>query len=122
MLRVWRHGHDLNPIDLVAMAVASCLQIVMAKAAEGKGLDLTGTWAETSYELKDYKIASITVNIHSPQKPSDADRAFLEQESNRCPVYLAVKDSVTVKVTFAWGTKDSPKAAPQATACCSKRG
>ena len=63
-------GEDLNPIDLVAMGVASCMMIVMAKAAEGKGMDLTGTWAETRYELKDYKIASITVTIHSPYSPS----------------------------------------------------
>ena len=110
-------GVDLNPIDLVAMGVASCLMIVMAKGAEGKGLNLTGTWADTSYELKDYKIASITVKIHLPQTPSEADRAFLEQESRRCPVYLAVKDAVSVSLAFAWGdkTKPSPKAS---SSCC----
>jgi uncharacterized OsmC-like protein len=98
-------GEDLNPIDLLAMGVASCMMIVMAKGAEGKGLDLTGMWAETSYELKDYKIVSITVSVHSPFSPSEAERAFLEQESYRCPVYLAVKDGVDVKVAFAWGDK-----------------
>jgi len=68
-LCLWRQGADLNPIDLVAMGVGSCLMIVMAKAAEAKGLDLTGTWADASYDLKDYKIASITVKIHSPFSP-----------------------------------------------------
>ena len=97
-------GVDLNPIDLVAMGVASCLMIVMAKGAEGKGLNLTGTWADTSYELKDYKIASLAVTIHSPCSPSGTQRDFLETESHRCPVYLAVKDGVDVKVAFDWGT------------------
>ncbi len=103
-------GEDLNPIDLVAMGVASCMMIVMAKGAQGKGIDLTGTWAEASYELKDYLIASITVTLHSPCSPSEADRAFLEKESHRCPVYLAVKDSVAVKVAFDWGTAAVPTA------------
>ena len=64
-------GEDLNPIDLVAMGVASCMLIVMAKSAEGKGIDLTGTWADAAYDLKDYKIASMTVTIHSPYSPPE---------------------------------------------------
>jgi uncharacterized OsmC-like protein len=113
-------GEDLNPIDLLAMGVASCMLIVMAKSAEGKGIDLSGSWAETGYELKDYKIASVTVSIHSPYAPAAADREFLEKESRRCPVYLAVKNGTDVRVGFTWGTKAAPKAAP---ACsCAKCG
>ena len=78
-------GEDLNPIDLVAMGVASCMLIVMAKGAEGKGIDLTGTWADAAYELKDYKIASITVTIHSPQSPSEADRLFWRRRAIAAP-------------------------------------
>ncbi|MGA2798901.1 MAG: OsmC family protein [Thermoguttaceae bacterium] len=110
-------GLDLNPIDLMAMGLASCLMIVMAKSAEGKGLDLTGTWAETDYTLKDYKITSFAVTIHSPFSPSEAERAFLEQESNRCPVYLSVKDSVEVKVAFEWCEKSSPAGKKTAKSC-----
>jgi uncharacterized OsmC-like protein len=98
-------GEDLNPIDLVAMGVASCMMIVMAKSAECKNINLTGTWAEAAYELKDYKIASISATIHSPSLPSEENRVFLEQESYRCPVYLAVKDGTSVKVTFDWGSQ-----------------
>jgi uncharacterized OsmC-like protein len=111
-------GEDLNPIDLVAMGVASCMIIVMAKSAEGKNIDLTGTWADAAYELKDYKIASMTVTIHSPYSPSEADRTFLEKESHRCPVYLAVKDGVAVTVAFDWGTTAAP--AGKAAKSCSK--
>lgn len=111
-------GEDLNPIDLVAMGVASCMMIVMAKGAEGKGLDLTGTWADAAYELKDYKIASVTVTIHSPYSPSKDERAFLENESFRCPVYLAVKDGTTVNTKFDWGTKAVPQSTPSCSQCC----
>ena len=110
-------GEDLNPIDLVAMGVASCMVIVMAKGAEGKGLDLTGTWAETSYVLKDYLIASIAVTIHSPYSPSEADQTFLEKESRRCPVYISVKDTVKVTVTFDWGTAAAPAAKKAGKSC-----
>ena len=111
-------GSDLNPIDLVAMGLASCLMIVMAKAAQGKGVDLTGTWADTAYDLKGYKIAAITVTIHSPYSPTEGERQFLEEESHRCPVYLAVKDGAEVKVTFAWGTTAAPTAKATAKPCC----
>jgi uncharacterized OsmC-like protein len=111
-------GEDLNPIDLVAMGVASCLMIVMAKSAEGKGIDLTGTWADTTYDLKDYKIASITVTIHSPYRPSEADRVFLEKESYRCPVYLAVKDGTAVTVAFDWGTTATQATKKAENGCC----
>ena len=111
-------GKDLNPIDLVAMGVASCLMIVMANSGKGKGLDLTGTWADTAYELKDYKIASITVTIHSPYSPSASEREFLEKEAHRCPVYLAVKDGVAVTVAFDWGTTACPAAKKTEKSCC----
>lgn len=113
---------DLNPIDLLAMGVASCLIIVMAKGAEGQSLDLTGTWAETSYAIKDYKIASIAVTVHSPCSPSGTQREFLEKESHRCPVYLAVKDNVDVTVAFDWGTAVAPVAKKAAQSCCSQCG
>jgi putative redox protein len=113
-------GTDLNPIDLMAMGLGSCLMIVMAKAAEGKGFDLTGTWADTSYALKDYKIQTFDIVIHSPFKPSPADQAFLEKESHRCPVYLAVKDGAKVNVSFEWASKSVPSA-KEAVACCSTK-
>ena len=111
-------GKDLNPIDLVAMGVASCLMIVMANSGKGKGLDLTGTWADTGYELKDYKIASITVTIHSPYSPSASEQEFLEKEALRCPVYLAVKDGVAVTVAFDWGTTACVSGQKPGTSCC----
>ena len=96
-------GVDLNPIDLMAMGLGSCLMIVMAKSAESRGIDLTGTWADTSYDLVNYKIDNFKVIIHSPYSPTNEEQTFLEKESRRCPVYLAVKDGARVQITFEWG-------------------
>lgn len=111
---------DLNPIDVLAMSVASCMLILMATGAKEKGLDLTGTWADTAYDLdlKQYKITSITVTVHSPCSPATADRTFLEKEGHRCPVYLAVKDNVDVRVAFAWGDSSAPSSKPACKSCC----
>jgi putative redox protein len=111
-------GEELNPLDLVAMSVASCMMIVMAKGAGGRAIDLTGTWADAAYDFKDRKIASITVTIHSPYSPTQADREFLEKESHRCPVYLAVKDAVAVKAAFEWGTAATPAAKKAGRSSC----
>ena len=70
------------------------------------------------YELKDYKIASISVTIHSPYSPTAAEREFLECESHRCPVYLAVKDGTAVKVAFEWGTTATPATKKSEKSCC----
>jgi hypothetical protein len=47
----------------VAMAVASCLMIVMGKTAENENLDIIGAKADTSYDLVNYRIAAIKVTI-----------------------------------------------------------
>lgn len=112
-------GEVLNPIDIVAMGTASCLMIVMSKSAETKSIDLTGMWAETSYVLVDYKIDSITVVIHSPYQPSENYRQFLENESHRCPVYLAVKDGTKVSVQFHWGDQSKHSPSNSEKNCCS---
>jgi uncharacterized OsmC-like protein len=117
------HGakvEELNPIELLSMSVASCMLILMATGAKEKGLDLTGAWAETDYDLnlKDYKITSIAVAVHLPCAPPAAERAFLEQEGHRCPVYLAVKDTVAVNVAFHWGSLATPTPKQDGKSCC----
>jgi len=108
---------DLNPLDLVAMSLGACLLVMMAKAVQDKGLDLTGTCANTSYKLKNYKIQTLAVAIHCPFKLAPADRKFLQAASHGCPVYLAVKDGTDVKISFKWGTKPARKT-KAACRCC----
>lgn len=95
-------GADLNPIDLLAMGLASCLMIVMGKAAEAEGLDIVGAKADVRYELVDYRIAAIQVDIRLPRKLTSTDQAKLETESKRCPVFLAISPEVKVTVHYIW--------------------
>ncbi len=95
-------GADLNPIDLMAMGVASCLMIVMGKTAEAEKLDIVGAKADVSYDLVNYRIAEIKVAIYLPKKLSPAEQTKLETASKKCPVYLAIHPDVKVTVNYVW--------------------
>ena len=95
-------GEDLNPIDLLVMGVGSCLLIVMGKAAEARDLCIVGARADVSYDLVNYKIASICVDLHLPNKLDPTDQRRLEAASKACPVYLAINPEVEVKVNYIW--------------------
>ena len=95
-------GLDLNPIDLVAMGLASCLMIVMGKTAEAEKLDIVGAKADVSYDLVNCRIARIKVAIHLPKKLSAADQSKLETASKKCPVFLAIHPDVKVTVNYIW--------------------
>ena len=95
-------GLDLNPIDLMAMGVASCLMIVMGKTAEAEELDIVGAKADVSYDLVNYRIAQIKVAIHLPKKLQAADQSKLEAASKKCPVFLAIHPDVKVTVDYIW--------------------
>ena len=95
-------GLDLNPVDRLAMGVASCLMIVMGKTAEAEKLDIVGAKADVSYELVNYRIAEIKVAMHLPKKLSAADQSKLETASKQCPVFLAIHPDVKVTVNYFW--------------------
>ena len=95
-------GLDLNPVDLMAMGVGSCLLIVMGKTAEAEKLDIVGAKADVSYELVNYRIAEIKVAIRLPKKLSAADQLKLETASKKCPVFLAIHPDVKVTVNYVW--------------------
>jgi uncharacterized OsmC-like protein len=95
-------GIDLNPIDLVAMALASCLMIVMGKTAEAEKLDIVGAKADVNYDLVNYRIAQIKVVIHLPKKLPASDQTKLETASKKCPVFLAMHPEVKVEVSYLW--------------------
>ena len=95
-------GLDLNPIDLMAMGLASCLMIVMGKTAEAEGLDIVGAKADVNYDLVNYRIGQIKVVIHLPRKLSATDQSKLEAASKKCPVFLAIHPDVKVTVSYIW--------------------
>jgi len=95
-------GADLNPIDLLAMGLASCLMIVMGKTAEAEKLDIVGAKSDVSYDLVNYRIAAIRVDIRLPRKLALTDQTKLETASRKCPVFLAIAPEVKVTVSYIW--------------------
>ena len=95
-------GSDLNPIDLMAMGLASCLMIVMGKTAEAENLDVVGAKADVRYELANYRIAELRVDIRMPKCLAESDQRRLEAASKNCPVFLAIHPDVKVTVNFIW--------------------
>jgi uncharacterized OsmC-like protein len=93
---------ELNPIDMMAMGLASCLLILMGKTAAAEKLDMTGAKADVSYELQDYRLMSFRVDVQLPKKLAAQDQAKLEAASKACPVYLAIHPDVKVTVNFNW--------------------
>ena len=95
-------GADLNPIDLLAMGLASCLMIVMGKTAEAEKLDIVGAKADVSYDLVNYRIAALKVDIRLPRRLTSGDQTKLETASKKCPVFLAISPDVKVIVNYIW--------------------
>ena len=93
-------GQDLNPIDLMAMGLASCLMIVMGKTAEAEKLDIVGAKADVSYDLANYRIAAFTA--HSGRLYLPLRQTKLETASKKCPVFLSISPEVKVSVNFHW--------------------
>ena len=95
-------GADLNPIDLLVMGIGSCMLIVMGNAAVTENLDIVGAKAIVSYELENYEIAAINVEIIVPKQFTPEEQTILEKASQKCPVYLAVHPSVKKTVSYCW--------------------
>jgi uncharacterized OsmC-like protein len=92
----------LNPIDLTSLGLASCLLIVMGKAAQARNLSIVGARAEVCYETANYRIAAFNVKITLPGNMDCADRARIEASHRSCPVLLAISPEVKVNVEFIW--------------------
>lgn len=92
----------LNPIDLSALSLASCLLIVMGKAAQARNLCLVGAKAQVCYETANYRIAAYNVRITLPAKLECADKQRIEAAHKSCPVFLAIHPDVKVNVEFIW--------------------
>jgi len=93
---------ELNPIDMLAMGLASCLLILMGKAAVVEKVDITGSRADVTYTLDAYRITSFAVNVNLSRNLAPAIRTRLEEACKTCPVYLALHPDVRVEVNFNW--------------------
>jgi uncharacterized OsmC-like protein len=95
-------GAELNPLDLVALGLASCLLIMMGKLAQARKLNIFGATASVSYVMANYRLKAFKVDVGMPKKLGAKTQAVLEAESKKCPVFLALAPKVNVAVNFNW--------------------
>lgn len=93
---------ELNPIDMLAMGLASCVLILMGKAAVAENVDIVGTRADANYTMDGYRIASLTVTVRPSRKFEMQVQTRLEEACKACPVYLAIHPSIQLNVSFNW--------------------
>jgi putative redox protein len=49
------------------------------------------------------RIERLTVRIHVPHSPSQADREKLERAAHTCPVHKSLHPDVHIPIEFTWG-------------------
>ncbi len=82
-------GRGFSPTDLVGTALSSCILTIMAKGAEKKGLDMTGTSIEITKEMigPPRQIGSLIGYIEFPESFSSEDKDSLLRYIRSCPVH-----------------------------------
>ncbi len=82
-------GRGFSPTDLVGTALSSCILTIMAKAAEKKGLDMTGSSIEITKEMigPPRQIGSLIGYVEFPESFSPDDKNSLLRYIRSCPVH-----------------------------------
>ncbi|MCF7806163.1 MAG: OsmC family protein [Simkaniaceae bacterium] len=99
-------GEFFSPTDLFAHSLGACILTMMGLAANKLGLDLTGTTAEVDKQMATAphrRVGKISVHIKSPLKPTDEQKAKLEQMGLTCPVHSSLHPDIEQDITFTWG-------------------
>lgn len=98
-------GESFSPTDLVATALGTCMTTTMAIAAEGHGVDLSGTTVKVSKEMsKDAprRIVALPSEVHIPLSPDIQQRALLEAAALNCPVHKSLPPEIERPTRFFW--------------------
>jgi uncharacterized OsmC-like protein len=98
-------GESFSPTDLVATALGTCMETVMAIFAERHGIDLRGMHVTVRKEMTQVpvrRIAKLTTEIRMPLPPTHEHRATLERTAHTCPVHSSLHPDVEKVVTFIW--------------------
>lgn len=95
-------GETFSPTDLVATALGSCMVTIMGIYAEGRAIDLSGTYWETEKVMASNprRIGAIRIRLHLPKGIASEERPKLEQAARNCPVALSLADGLEQDIQF----------------------
>lgn len=97
--------HSYNPVQMMCVAGAACLQSMIGVAAQTHGFSVAGMETRVSYTMQDgpRRLASVSMEIHIPAGTlTSKEKRFIEAASRACPVMSSLSEEVEKKVTFIY--------------------
>ncbi len=95
-------GENPSPAQLLAAAVAACMNSMMAFMGARRGINTEGISIAAGYEEGKNGIETLNFHITVPHPTSDTERAILEAAVKNCPVGAAIASTVAKKISWTW--------------------
>jgi len=98
-------GEAFSPTDLVAAALGTCLLTTMGIVARRHGLELAGTTAHVTKEMRTTparRIGRLAATITFVRNFSDQERTLLERAALSCPVHQSLHPEIEAPVEFVY--------------------
>ena len=99
------HGFTVQPTDLVATALGTCIVTTMGIFAARHGIDLRGTKISVQKEMTSVptrRIARLASELFLPLPPTHPQRETLERIAHTCPVHQSLHPEVDAPIRFVW--------------------
>ena len=98
-------GESFSPTDLVATALAACIQTILGIQARGLGLDFRGMRIDVEKHMTaepPRRIARLPVTITFDRRLSDDDAKALEAAAHGCPVHRSLHADIESPIRFVF--------------------
>jgi putative redox protein len=100
-------GERFSPTDTVCVALATCIITTIALKAGDMQIDLAGAEiGVTKHMVPDpRRIGRIDVSLNFPASIviSEANRAYLQQVGDNCPVAKSLHPGIILNIAYCWG-------------------
>ncbi len=95
-------GEQPSPAQLLAAAVASCMNSMMAFMGARRNINTDDISIAAGYEEGKNGITALNFQITVPHPTSDAERKVLEAAVKNCPVGAAIAETVAKNISWTW--------------------
>lgn len=99
-------GERFSPTDIVATALASCMQTIMGMKAPDLGVNIDGikTDVEKIMGTDPRRIVGINLTFHFPETvvADEKQRTILERAALTCPVFKSLHPEIVINTVFNW--------------------
>ncbi len=99
-------SNGFKPVDLLAMAVASCTLSMVTAALEGRGIDPTGSHIIANYTMADapHRMDSISIALHLPRALAGDEKlaTVILRTAQKCPVATSLSAEMDKQVEMVF--------------------